>query len=111
MGKPNPDIALRIRWRREDQGYTREAFEGKSGVSAKFLYSIEAGKKDFSSQTLIRICQSLQVTSDYILFGKSDADAEFLFLFHQLDEIQKPLAVDLVTALVKHGKSLNETRG
>ena len=40
-------IGERIRELREVQNYTREVFAEKAGISSKFLYEIETGKKGF----------------------------------------------------------------
>lgn len=50
--------------------YTREAFAEIVGISTKFLYEIETGKKGFSANTLYKIATSLGVSCDYIITGK-----------------------------------------
>lgn len=40
-------IGKRIRELRKQQNSTREGLAEKAGISAKFLYEIETGKKDF----------------------------------------------------------------
>ncbi len=63
-------IGERIRELREVQNYTREVFAEKAGISSKFLYEIETGKKGFSADTLCRISKALSVSCDYIMFGE-----------------------------------------
>lgn len=63
-------IGKRIRELRELQNDTREAFAEKVGISSKFLYGIESGKKGFSADTLCHISQALSVSCDYIMLGK-----------------------------------------
>lgn len=53
----NIQIGERIRELRELQNYTREVFAEKVDISAKFLYEIEVGKKNFSANTLCRIAR------------------------------------------------------
>ena len=65
-------VGERIRELRETQNYTREAFAEKAGISAKFLYEIEIGKKGFSADTLSRIAKALSVSCDYIMFGEKE---------------------------------------
>ncbi|MCH5263652.1 MAG: helix-turn-helix transcriptional regulator [Lachnospiraceae bacterium] len=50
--------------------YTREAFAEIIGISTKFLYEIETGKKGFSANTLYKIATSFGVSCDYIITGK-----------------------------------------
>lgn len=66
----NTEIGERIRELREIQNFTREGFSEKVGISAKFLYEIEVGKKGFSADTLCRIARALSVSCDYIMFGE-----------------------------------------
>ncbi|MBD5534258.1 MAG: helix-turn-helix transcriptional regulator [Lachnospiraceae bacterium] len=66
----NTEIGERIRELREIQNFTREGFSEKVGISAKFLYEIEAGKKGFSADTLCRIASALSVSCDYIMYGE-----------------------------------------
>lgn len=65
-------IGARIRELREVRHYTREAFADKIGISSKFLYEIEAGKKNFSAETLCKIAQELSVSCDYIMSGEDE---------------------------------------
>lgn len=62
-------IGERIKYLRESNNYTRDAFAEKVGISAKFLYEIEMGRKGFSAETLVKIAQSVSVSSDYIMCG------------------------------------------
>lgn len=97
------EIALRIRDSREQQGYTREVFEEKSEVSAKFLYEVETARKDISAKTLIKICKALNVSSDYILFGQGNKEdySQLLYLLQQLDNKQIQLVTGIVELMVK----------
>lgn len=60
----------RIRSIRKTRGMTRDALAEKSGISTKFLYEIERGKKRFSAEALCRIATALDVSCDYIMEGK-----------------------------------------
>ncbi len=62
-------IGERIQRRREGLNYTREGLAEKAGISSKFLYEIEKGKKSFSIDTLCKISQALAVSCDYIVLG------------------------------------------
>ena len=62
-------VGERIRCLRENNSYTREVFAEKVGISSKFLYEIEMGKKGFSADTLWKISSALSVSSDYLLTG------------------------------------------
>lgn len=61
----------RIQELRRVKRYTREQLAFKAGVSSKFLYEIEMGKKGFTADVLYRISKALEVKCDYILAGTS----------------------------------------
>ena len=67
-------IGKRIRKQREYLGYTRETFSEKLDVTPKFCSDIELGLKGMSVPTLCKISDTLGLSVDYILFGKSDSD-------------------------------------
>ena len=69
---PYKEIGARIRTLREHNNYTRETFAESIGISSKFLYEIEMGKKGFSADTLLRISRVLSVSCDYLLTGSSN---------------------------------------
>ena len=62
-------IGERVRYCREDTGYTREQFAEKAGISPQFLAEIENGKKGMSAETLYRLCDAFYLSADYLLFG------------------------------------------
>lgn len=69
MLQKDKDIGERIKHLRENNNYTRDAFAEKIGISSKFLYEIEMGRKGFSAETLVKIAQSVSVSCDYIMLG------------------------------------------
>ena len=68
----NVEIGRRIRKSRETIGYTRETLAEKANLAASFLGTIELGSGSFTAESLIKICRALNVSADYILFGKDD---------------------------------------
>lgn len=64
-------IGGRIRKQREFLGLTREQFAEKLDITPKFCSDIELGIKGMSVPTLCRIADTLSLSTDYILFGKS----------------------------------------
>ena len=47
-----------------------------AGISSKFLYEIESGKKGFSAVTLMKLSKALNVSMDYIMAGKDMKSSE-----------------------------------
>jgi len=70
------EIGTRIMALRKDKGYSREKLAELVGISEKFLYEIEIRKTGFSAKTLSGISQALDISSDYILFGRCSREFE-----------------------------------
>ena len=67
----------RIRKAREEMGYTRERFAEKLDVSVSYLAEVERGRTGISVKTLVKVCNLLGLSADYVLFGQARAeDAE-----------------------------------
>lgn len=74
MNAENIEIGLRIRALREEQQLSREKLAELSTISVQFLADIETGKKGMTVTTLRKICDSLNVTADYIVYGNNSID-------------------------------------
>ena len=60
---------MRIRKAREDMGYTREKFAEKLDVSVSYLAEVERGRTGISVKMLVKVCNVLGLSADYVLFG------------------------------------------
>ena len=88
------DTGMRIQIVRSKRGYTREWLSEKVGISEKFLYEIENGRKGFSALVLFRIAEALQVNCDYLLIGERNRTQYHASLFEALglfaeDDVEK----------------------
>lgn len=81
------EVGTRIRELREMRHYTRDAFAGKVGISSKFLYEIETGRKNFSADILCRIAQELTVSCDYIMLGGEEKQAGTVQFLRKLEAL------------------------
>ena len=91
----------RIRKAREDAGYTREKFAELLDVSVSYLAEVERGRTNVSVKTLIKICNVLGLSADYVLFGENrEADTLLLEKIHRLDKKYVPLLTDLINDLL-----------
>lgn len=88
MSDLNREIGLRVSQLRERLGLTREKLGELANISDRFIYDIETGQKGMSAESLLKLSKSLQVTSDYLLFGnKGTSDFSYIIeLLKQLDE-------------------------
>lgn len=72
------EIGERIAYLRIKKGYSRDVFARQIGVSTRFLYDLEAGRKGFSVWVLYNISQALYVSCDYIITGQANSNFEKL---------------------------------
>ena len=91
----------RIRKAREEAGYTREKFSEMLDVSVSYMAELERGRTGLSLKTLIKICNILGLSADYVLFGvERDEDMEFLDKIHRIDKKYLPLLNSLIHELL-----------
>lgn len=62
-------VGERIRFEREKKGISREDFAELVGLSPYYIGQIERDQRGMSISTLLSICNSLNVSTDYILKG------------------------------------------
>lgn len=95
-------IGKRIREYREKLGYTREQFAEKIEISVKFTADIELGKKGMSLDTLIKICETLSVSADYLIWGRGERDGDSIAeITAFLDDSEMKYAEELMRTFVK----------
>ena len=63
-------MGIRIAQRRKELRLTQEQLAEKMGVSLQTISCIELGKKAVRPENLANLCTYLNVTADYILYGK-----------------------------------------
>lgn len=98
----NVQIGERIKLARENARLTQEQFAERIGVSPQFVSDLERGVVGISLATLKRICVTLGISSDRILFG-TDTDDEARALaekFRGLNDTQRAQVADIVTRLI-----------
>ena len=82
-------------------GYTRERFAEKLDVSVSYLAELERGRTGISVKMLIKVCDVLGLSADYILFGEERSeDALILDKIHRIDEKYLPLLDGVLTNLL-----------
>ncbi len=62
-------MGARIQSRRKQLGYTQEQLAEMMNVSIQMISNLERGNKAIRIDNLVRLCQILNVTTDYILTG------------------------------------------
>ena len=91
----------RIRKAREDLGYTREKFAEKLDVSVSYLAELERGRTGISVKMLVKVCNVLGLSADYVLFGNDrQEDSQRLDAIHRIDEKYLSLLDCVITELL-----------
>lgn len=92
---------MRIRKAREDLGYTREKFAEKLDVSVSYLAELERGRTGISVKMLIKVCNVLGLSADYVLFGNErQGDSLRLDAIHRIDDKYIPLLDSVIAELL-----------
>ena len=78
----NIEIGQRIKERRKFMKYTREKLAELVDISPQFLANIESGKKGMSFSTLKKLCETLGMSCDYVILGKTSGGKH-----EQIDEL------------------------
>lgn len=99
----NFEIGNRIRSQRELLGYTREQLAEKINLSARFVTDIEYGIKGMSFNTLIKMSEVLNVTTDYIILGKTEYtdNSKIVDMLKNVDEKHIPHIEELLKVFIK----------
>lgn len=74
MEKQFTDMGKRIKSRRKELHMTQGMLAESVNLSNNHISSIETGKYTPSLDTFVRICNSLDVTPDYLLLGSMRSD-------------------------------------
>ena len=91
----------RVRKARESMGYTRERFAEKLDVSISYLAELERGRTGISVKMLIKVCNILGLSADYVLFGtERDADALRADNIRRIDDKYLPLLDRVIAELL-----------
>lgn len=99
-------VGGRIRKLRELNHYTRESLAEKVGVSPKFLYEIETGRKGFSAEVLCLISKTLSASCDYILFGKKEKCWDMEKILYMLDSLDFANTVQTMMKIINNAQEL-----
>lgn len=67
------NMGSRISARRKELRLTQEQLAERMGVSVQMVSNLERGNKAVKIDNLIRLCEVLSISSDYVLTGKHTA--------------------------------------
>lgn len=101
-------IGSRIQQARNEKGYTQEYVAEKIDKSVDILRSIENGRSVGSVETLLNICNILEITLDYIFIDLLDKKGEVLDnkLYENFQELTLEQK-ELLNVIIEHMKKSN----
>lgn len=100
----NQEFGQRIKLARRNIGMKAEKLADLAGITPQFLSEVERGKKGIGNYNLAILAQSLDVTADYLLFGRTDLnDAKEQLAEHlaALPPAQMEMAADVLEYTLK----------
>ena len=102
-------IGSKIQEARKDKGYTQEYVAEKIDKSVDILRSIENGRSVGSVETLLNICNVLNITLDYIFADLLCRKNEILDnkLYNDFQELSIK-DKELINAMIEHIKRTNK---
>jgi transcriptional regulator with XRE-family HTH domain len=74
------DIGLRIKAAREGLGFSQIDMHNKTGLSRTVLINYEAGRHKPSAREIKLICDALQISPNFLIYGTEPPHQHFLHL-------------------------------
>lgn len=105
-------VGMRIRKKRRSLGLTQEYVSEKVDVSASFYSHIENATRKAGMNTFVRISAVLDISLDYMMFGKHDIPSNLIqddpaikTIFNEvlsMDENEKQLLIDIMKSIMDY---------
>lgn len=70
MDKLVQEMGKRISARRKELRLTQEELAEKAGLTSQTISTVETGTKALRPENIARLCEALDTSADYLLFGK-----------------------------------------
>ena len=94
------EMGERIYRRRKSLKLTQEELAEKLGVSTQMISNLELGKKAVRPENLAKLSVALNISSDYVLFGR-DKGSPAESLFEQLLTLNAE-ELNIITSMVNY---------
>lgn len=105
-------IAGRIKTIRENAGYTQEQFSEILGISVSALKKIESGENQVSVSCLQKLNEGMNVSADWVLFGKTtDIEALWRNIENSSEEDKMFVMLRLIYYFTKMKKIIYREKG
>ena len=80
------DMGHRLYARRKKMGMTQDMLAEKAAVTAQTISYAELGKKAMRADTIMGVCNALEISADYLLFGDTPP-ADFSALNQKISQL------------------------
>lgn len=92
------DVSKRLRYLREQCGYTQNGLAERAGVSQTHLRRVELGQADITVSHLQLLCDAMSISLQEFFEESSDTD-EIAAIFSKLSPKQKKLLLAFIESL------------
>lgn len=105
------EIGMRIHLQRKSLGMTQERLAEKMDVSIQIISNLELGKKAIRPEYLVKLCNVLNTSADYILLGRRSHTEvlEFSKKFSLLS-VNDQKIIELLTARLLEAENKQESK-
>lgn len=103
-------LGQRIRQRRKEKKYTLEQLAEKLDVSTTFIGQIERAKGIPSLETLVKIANVLEISTDSLLFGDLNNKSGHRHFIEKVEELTETFTPNERELLLKNIEIINEYR-
>lgn len=95
-------MGTRIGVRRRELHLTQEQVAERMGVSLQMVSNLELGKKAIRPENLVKLCEILSVSADFVLLGRcSDYEASaFAAKYAKLSGEHQRIIAELIDSLI-----------
>jgi len=97
------EIGIRIMNRRKEMGLTQEGLAEKSDLTPQFISYAETGQRAMRPENLMKLANSLEVSTDYLLTGDI-IDKDMLLIskkLNQLNSSQLRIVEDIIDSCIQ----------
>ena len=105
-------LGERIRETRKEKGLTQLELAEKVKISPTYMSEIELGKSNFGVETLIRISEELQVSTDWLIRAAvPEVNAIYQNEIHSIIKDCEPALIEYMLQMLKLMKKTSEKTG
>ena len=97
-------MGKRIAARRKTLKMTQEEFADRLGVSVPMVSNLEQGKKAIRPENLVKVCEELGLSADYLLTGKTVTSGDASCMIAEIESLDVE-EICILRTIAKYMKS------